>query len=152
MKIACTLLVTLIATLAQAQGDPLKSAECGSAIAQLQGARAGGAAPAAVEGLRSAAARSCLGSAVISSRPSRVTQPPITVPPPQIELPVRVAPLPAPVLPPPPVAIQRAPLPAQCDAGGCWSNDGGTHLRHVPPTLAGPNGMCMQQGGQVYCP
>jgi hypothetical protein len=49
------------------------------------------------------------------------------------------------------VAIQRAPLPATCDPGGCWTNDG-THLRHVPPSLAGPGGLCTQQGGLVFCP
>jgi hypothetical protein len=154
MKIACALLFLLAAPLVQAQaGDPLKSPECGAALAQLQAARSGGAAPGAVEELRSAAAGSCLGSTAVPSRPSRIAQQPIAVPPPQIDLPPqRGVPLPAPVLPPPPVAIQRAPLPAQCDAGGCWSSDGGTHLRHVPPTLAGPSGMCTQQGGLVYCP
>jgi hypothetical protein len=153
MKIACALLITLGAALAHAQaGDPLKSAECGSALAQLQSARAGGAAAGAVEGLRSAAAASCLGSAAIPSRPSRIAQRPIAVPPPQIDVPQGAPSLPAPALPPPPVAIQRAPLPSQCDANGCWTGDGGTHLRHVPPTLAGPNGMCTQQGGLVYCP
>jgi hypothetical protein len=156
MKIACALLVlagAAGASLAHAQGDPLKSPECGSALAALQSARFVGAAPAAVEGLRSAAAGSCLGSAVVPSRPSRIAQQPITVPPPQIDVPPGPAPslAPAPMLPPP-VAIGRPPLPSQCDAGGCWSSDGGTHLRHVPPTLVGPNGMCTQQGGVVYCP
>jgi hypothetical protein len=52
---------------------------------------------------------------------------------------------------PPPVAIERAPLPAQCDAGGCWTSDG-THLRHVAPGLLGPRGLCIQQGAQLVCP
>jgi hypothetical protein len=49
------------------------------------------------------------------------------------------------------VAIERAPAPALCDAGGCGSNDG-PHQRDVPPSLAGPAGRCTQQGGLVYCP
>jgi hypothetical protein len=52
---------------------------------------------------------------------------------------------------PPPVPIQRPPTPVQCDIGGCWANDG-THLRQVGPNLAGPNGLCSQAGGLVYCP
>jgi len=137
-----------------AQQDPLKSAACGEALASLQAARAQPAASGAVEALRSAAASTCLGSAMPPTRPGRVLQAPIVVPPPQIEVPVQVAPLniPAPVPAPPPVAIQRAPAPALCDAGGCWSGDG-THLQHVPqPTLIGPRGLCTQQGGQVFCP
>ena len=131
-----------------AQEDPLKSADCGSALATLQAARPGG-----VKGVGAgvAAASACLGSSAIPLRPSRVLQAPVAVPPAQIEVPARVAPLPAPSLPPPPVAIDRPPSPATCDAGGCWSNDG-THLRHVPPNLVGPAGLCTQQGGLVYCP
>lgn len=152
MKIAPALLLALAVLPAGAQpGDPLKSPACGTALAQLQAARSGDAGAGTVEGLRSAAASACLGSATLPSRPSRIAQPPVVVPPPQIEVPQRVAPLPTPTLPPPPVAIQRAPLPAQCDAGGCWTNDG-SHLRYVPPTLARPNGLCTQQGGQVFCP
>jgi hypothetical protein len=81
-----------------------------------------------------------------------VLQAPISVPPPQIEVPPAAAPLAPPSLPPPPVAVERAPLPAACDAGGCWTNDGGTHLRHVPPNLMGPRGLCSTQAGVVYCP
>lgn len=153
MKIALALLLALAAALpvrAQ-QGDPLKSAACGAALADLQAARAGGAGQGQVETLRSTAAGVCLGSATLPTRPSRVVQPPVVVPPPQVEVPQRAAPWPAPVLPPPPVAIERAPLPAQCGPGGCWADDG-SHLRHVPPSLVGPAGLCIQQGGQVYCP
>jgi hypothetical protein len=153
MKITCALLVlaALAAPVAAQQADPLKSNACGAALASLQSARSAGAAAGAVEQLRAAAAGTCLGSEVIPTRPTRIARPPVAVLPPQIDVPQRVAPLPAPVLPPPPVAIQRPPMPAHCDAGGCWSNDG-THLRHVPPTLAGPQGLCTQQGGLVYCP
>jgi len=155
MNAARTLLPLLLAALpalALAQpSDPLKSPACGEALARLQGARDAQAAPERVDALRSAAAGICLGGSAPATRPGRVAQPPLVVPPPQVELPPRVAPLPAPLPPPPPLAIERAPLPVQCDASGCWTNDG-THLRHVPPTLAGPNGLCTQQGGLVYCP
>jgi hypothetical protein len=151
MKIALALLLAFAATVHAQEGDPLKSAACGSALADLQAARRSAAADGTVQALRSAAATICLGSATIPTRPSRVTQAPIVVPPPQIDVPQRVAPLPAPVMPPPPVAIQRGALPSHCDPGGCWTNDG-SHLRHVPPTLVGPNGLCIQQGGQVFCP
>ena len=153
MKIACALLAALSAAswVVHAQADPLKSAAPHAALADLQSARSAGAADGAVESLRSAAAGACLGSAMVPSRPSRIAQPPVAVPPPQVVLPPRVAPLPPPMLPPPPVAIERAPMPAQCDAGGCWTTDG-SHLRYVPPSLAGPNGLCLQQGGQVFCP
>ena len=57
----------------------------------------------------------------------------------------------APALPPPPVAIGRPPRVTHCDAAGCWADDG-RGLRHVGPNLAGPNGLCTQQGGLVYCP
>lgn len=144
------LLVTLLPAAAQT-GDPLKSPACGAALASLQAARDAGAAPAAVEERRSAAAGACLGSTAVPARPSRSTRAPVAVPPPPIEAPRRVAPLPAPVSPPPPVAVERPPVPAICDAGGCWS-DGDTHLRHLPPNLAGPQGLCVQQGGLVYCP
>lgn len=151
MKIACTLLVLLAAAvpLRAQDADPLKSPACGAALADLQSARQAGGGD--VAGLRAAAAGACLGSSALPARPSRVLQAPVTVPPPQIDRPQAMAPLPPPVLPPPPVAIERAPLPATCDAGGCWSNNG-THLRHVPPTLAVPGGVCTQQGTVVYCP
>jgi hypothetical protein len=134
-----------------AQDDPLKSPACGAALSQLEAGRAAGGAASVVETLRSAAAAACLGSGTTPSRPARVLRPPVGVPPPQIEPPQRVAPLPAPALPPPPVAIERPPAPATCDAGGCWTQDG-THLRHIPPPVAGPPGLCSQQGTVIHCP
>jgi hypothetical protein len=153
MKIALALALTL-AALAPAgaqQGDPLKSEACAAALAQLNAARNAGAAAAAVQDLRAAAAGACLGTTAAPTRPSRVLQAPIVVSPTQIEVPQPVAPLAAPVLPLPPVAIQRPAVPATCDAGGCWTNDG-TQLRQLPPGLAGPKGLCFPQGGMVYCP
>lgn len=132
--------------------DPLKSPACGAALSSLQSARQGGAGTARVEALRSEAASTCLGSGVAPSRPSRTLQAPIVVPPPQIEVAPVPPPLAPPSLPPPPVAIERPPVPATCDPSGCWTNDGGTHLRHVPPNLVGPRGLCSTQAGVVYCP
>jgi hypothetical protein len=154
MKIACLCLLLLAAAspLRAQEGDPLKSQACGAALAQLQAARgADSASPAAVESLRSAAATTCLGSGAPPSRPGRVLQAPVVVPPPQIEVPQQVAPLAPPVLPPPPVIVGRPAAPALCDAGGCWADDG-THLLQVPPTLAGPRGLCTQRAGQLFCP
>ncbi|HEX7890041.1 MAG TPA: hypothetical protein VF522_11840 [Ramlibacter sp.] len=153
MKIALALALTL-AALAPAgaqQDDPLKSEACAAALARLKAAHDAPAAPASVQDLRTAAAGACLGNASAPTRPSRVLQAPTVVPPTQIELPQPVAPLPAPVLPPPPVAIQRPAVPATCDAGGCWTNDG-SQLRQLPPGGAGPRGLCFPQGGMVYCP
>jgi len=79
-------------------------------------------------------------------------QAPIAVAPPQIEVaPTTGLSLPMPAVPMPPVAVDRLPTPAMCDGTGCWTNDG-THLRHVPPNLMGPGGLCSQQAGMVYCP
>jgi hypothetical protein len=144
--------LALAAGVACAQGDPLKSTACGDAIGQLQAARADkGASGARIESLRAAASTTCLGAPNPPVRPGRVLQAPVVVPPPRIDVPVRAAPLP-PLAPlPPPVAIDRPPQPAVCDAGGCWANDG-THLQHVPPTLTSPGGVCSLQGGLVYCP
>jgi hypothetical protein len=154
MKIARALLPLLFVALpCAAQEDPLKSAACGTALARLQAAREQKADAGSVERLRAAAAGTCLGSANPPVRPGRVLQAPVAVPPPQIEVPVQVAPVPVPVpaAPAPPVAIQRPPVPALCDAGGCWTNDG-SHLQQLPPGLIGPRGLCTQQGGLVYCP
>jgi len=133
------------------EGDPLKSAACGAALASLQAARAGQATPGRIEHLRSEAAGACLGTAHPARNTARTLQAPIAVPPPQVDAPIAQPSLPAPVAPPPPVAIDRPATPANCDPGGCWSNDG-THLQHLPPNLAGPRGLCTQQGGLVYCP
>jgi hypothetical protein len=117
----------------------------------MQAARQAGADARRVERLRSAAADACLGAAPLPARPARIARPPVVVPPPVIEVPQQAARPAPPQLPAPPVAISRPATPATCDAGGCWTSDG-THLRHVPPNLAGPLGLCTQHGGLVYCP
>lgn len=149
MKIVPAFLLLAAACGAAApQGDPLKSPACGQALAALEAGRAAGQAAA----LRDRAAQACLGAAPAPGRPGRVLQAPIVVPPPVIAPPPEPAPIAAPPrLPPPPVAIDRPAAPATCDAGGCWVQDG-AGLRHVAPNLAGPNGLCSQQGAVVYCP
>lgn len=149
MKIACLLLLACACSVDAQAADPLKSDACAEALSALQSARNANTGPREVERLRSAAAGTCLGNAPPPRRPSRVAQPPVSVPPPQIEVPQATRPPPAPALPPP--AIQRPAVPVQCDANGCWADDG-THLRQVPPTPAGPGGLCTQLGGVVYCP
>ncbi|MCG2593630.1 hypothetical protein LZ009_12660 [Ramlibacter sp. XY19] len=130
-------------------GDPLKSAACGDALAALQAARGGD--DAATQPLRASAARTCLGGSGTPGRPARVLQAPIAIPAPVITPPSVALPMAPPTPIPPPVAIQRPPTPTHCDIGGCWADDG-THLRQVGPNLAGPNGLCSQAGGVVYCP
>jgi hypothetical protein len=152
MKSLCALMLLLTVPASRAQqDDPLKSPACGAALAALQAARQDGGDAARTETLRSQAATTCLGMPDPRARPSRALQAPIAVPPPRIDVPPVARSLPPPTLPPPPVAMERLPAPANCDGTGCWVNDG-SHLQRVPPTLVGPQGLCTQQGGQLYCP
>lgn len=152
MKILPALLLCLSAAAAAQGADPLKSAACGEALSALRAARAAAAPAARLAPLRDNAASTCLGTSAMPQRPSRVMQAPIAVSPPSVVPPEPPsASLPALTPPPAPVAIQRPPAVTHCDAGGCWADDGGG-LRHVPPNLAGPRGLCSQQGGLVYCP
>lgn len=151
MKILLALYLCAACGWAAAQaGDPLKSAECGQALAALQQAGASGAAGEQL--LRERAALACLGGGNTPQRSARVLAVPIAVPPPGVLPPASLPPsLVAPTLPPPPVAIQRPPQVTHCDASGCWASDGGA-LRHLGPNLASPQGLCTQQGGLVHCP
>lgn len=152
LKTACALLLLLAAgTIARAQDDPLKSPACAAALSSLQEARQARADAKRVEALRAEAASTCLGKSAAPARPGRVVQAPVAVPPPQIEPAPRAAPLPALPAPPPPVTVTRPPTPLTCDGGGCWVDDG-THLRQLPPNLAGPRGQCTAHAGMVYCP
>ena len=146
-----SLLLAVGAPLHAQVDDPLKSPACGAALATLQSARSEHADAARVEGLRSQAASTCLGTSHPPRNTARTAQAPISVAPPQIDMPLATPSLPAPVPLPPPVEVGHLPPPATCDAGGCWLN-GGSHLQYVPPTLQGPRGLCSQQGGLVYCP
>ena len=133
-------------------GDPLKSPACGEALAALSAARAAREAPAQIEPLRARAAKTCLGTPDPPQRPPRVVQPPVAIPPPVLEPPgvgsprITIAP------PPPPVVIPRPPQVTQCDAAGCWVDDGSSRLRHLPPHQISPRGPCTVVGSLVYCP
>lgn len=151
MKILPALLLLTAPGWLSAQGDPLKSPACASALAALDAARTVDARGPQLPALRDQAAQACLGGGATSGRSARVLQAPTAVPAPVITPPPQPAPLPLPRMPSPPVEIGRPPMPTHCDAGGCWANDGG-HLRHVGPNLAGPAGTCVPQGGQLFCP
>ena len=136
---------TTAASWAQPAQDPLKSPACAQALQALESARASSE-RSATEGLRQEAARICLGQPDPPARPARSVQAPVAIP--SLQRPDTRSLTPAPATPPPPVAIGRPSLPAQCDPAGCWVNDGGTHLRHVPA----PAASCIGAGTQVYCP
>jgi hypothetical protein len=135
-----------------ADTDPLRSAECLGARAELDAALA---APAARENqrlqqARRAALQACLGSQPDARRrsgapdPVQVVVPTLRATPP--------APLPPPVATPPAaVAIPRAAMITTCDPGGCWDSQG-RRLNRVGPVLSGPDGPCHAQGGLVTCP
>lgn len=132
-----------------AAADPLKSAACDQALAQLQAARE---ARASIESSRQRAVQACLGGAgPAAPRANRWAQQPIAVPPPIIEPPARPPAVAAPAQPPAAVAIERPRTLSGCDANGCWVNDG-TRLQHIGPHGMGPSGLCALQGGLPHCP
>jgi hypothetical protein len=133
---------------AAAQQDPLKSADCGRALAALESARADPAAgTAAVEARRAAATRACLGGTGAAERPPPTARAPVVVPPPVIAMPEAARPRP-PVVPRPPAP---PPFITACDAGGCWDSNG-TRLNRAGPQLIGPTGACTVVGQAVRCP
>lgn len=150
MKFPAALLLAAAAGCSLAQeADPLKSAACAQALAVLEQQRA--ASGTGVTALRERALQACLGGTREATRAPRVLRAPIEVPPPVIT-PSQAAPAPAaPALLPPPVAIQRPPAVAHCDASGCWPDDG-RGLRHLGAVPGGPRPPCTAQGGLVYCP
>ena len=138
---------------AAADADPLKSAACAEALAVLNAAREGGHPAGEIEGLRATAARSCLGPAQSPQRSGRAAQAPLSIPPTTITPPAAPEPPARPALapPPPPLAIQRPATITHCDAAGCWVEDDG-RMRHLPPGLVAPSGLCTPIGGVVHCP
>jgi hypothetical protein len=152
MKRWMALAMLACAAAAAQDGDPLKSPACGDAIAALDAARSAKAAPAQVEVLRARAAQTCLGTADPPRRPARVLQPPVAIPPPPLAPPGVAAPQLLVTPPPPPVTITRPPQVTQCDPAGCWVDDGGNRLRHLPPHQVSPRGPCTIVGALVYCP
>ena len=153
---ALVTLAALAASLAQAQTDPLKSAECSRALARLEEARSAPARDAETAAVRIGNARreaslACLGAAPATGRPSPVGQTPIRVAPAAVAAGV-AGPAPAPALPPAPVIAPPRPVqaPSNCDAGGCWDASG-QRLNRSGAQLIGPQGACTEQAGVLLC-
>lgn len=143
LGVTCALLLAAPAAWAE---DPLKSAACERALAQLDAARQARAAD--TEARRTHAARQCLGEQQPAPvRNQRWAQPPVSVPGPSFALPRP----PAPAALPPAVAIERPSTAMACDIHGCWTNDG-TRLQRIAPAAPGPGGSCSVQGAFAYCP
>lgn len=97
-----------------------------------------------------ASAASASGKAPPVARAEPSVQPPIAVAPPDLQLrPALTLSVPkaAPPVVPPPVHSTVT----NCDAGGCWDNQG-RRISRVGPTLVGPNGPCTVQGVFATCP
>ncbi len=156
-----TLLLAAGPALAQ-RTDPLHSAECRQALADLQVQESAGKAIQPVPDASNAAASAaglgaarrlvlhrCLGSRLDAPPPQaalRRVQPPTVVPPVSAGggMP---APLRPPMVPPagaPPAAV-APPSIVSCDPAGCWASDG-SRLTRVGPQLLGPRGLCSPQG------
>jgi hypothetical protein len=129
--------------------DPLRSPACTQELEAFQTARAAG--DVGVEALRQSAARACLGLAGPPQRAGRPIEPPTAVPPPVIDPPRRPSVRAAPAALPPPVFIERPGVVTNCDAHGCWADDG-TRLQRVGPQQVGPRGPCVVQAGALLCP
>jgi hypothetical protein len=133
--------------------DRLDSAECKAARGELEAALDDPAAGRPARAERIAQARKkvlavCLGAASAQPQRSGAPEPAIAVPAPRISAP--------PVPPPSPAAAQPPPVPrpafiTTCDPAGCWDSEG-RRLNNMGPTLMGPRGLCIVQGGTVNCP
>jgi hypothetical protein len=136
--------------------DPLQSAECAAARADLDAALAEPTQsrrdhPERLALARNQAAAQCLGRVSGHARRSGAPDPPIAVPAPVIDVP-RSARAPLPVTPPEPaIAAPRTAAITTCDPAGCWDSDG-QRLNNAGPLLLGPHGVCIPQAGQVTCP
>ena len=153
--IAMLLLGTLPVSAAEPRSaDPLKSRACLESVERLEAARADKASAAVIEALRSRAARVCLGGATPGRGQGSVTtleaerdksSPVRRLPEPSGR------PSPSPTSPPPPVHIDRPTILMNCDAAGCWDNDG-RRLPRVGEAVIGPRGRCVPQGASYVCP
>lgn len=150
MRMATLLLAGVCTALPVLAQDPLKSHQCGQALAGLQAARSDPPEAGRLEALRQQATQACLGGTGDARRPSPVVQPPIAVKPPVIEVPQSRAP-PVAGAPPPAPAIPRPAVLTTCDAGGCWDSEG-RRLNRAGPVLVGPGGTCIASGSGVLCP
>lgn len=148
--IAAIALALLALPPAQAQ-DPLKSAECKSALDGLERVlddkTEGRERALRVAAARRSAMVACLGRADGAATRSGAPYPPQAVAPPVIAgaPPLRVTP------PAPPLAIARPTVITTCDPAGCWDSEG-RRLNHFGPLLLGPRGLCTVQGGVANCP
>jgi len=170
--VLATLLALVDSTTATATSDPLQSAECRRALAELNAQEAavaetwrasGGVTAndrqlidATLAPARRHATRACLARA---ADPATLASQPLVRPPPIATAPLVVAPASSPA----PTTPRTAPLPSasartekpfaitSCDAGGCWANDG-SRLNRVGPNLWGPRGICSVQGSLLQCP
>jgi hypothetical protein len=135
--------------------EPMHSAACHEALAQLQAREAAAASSptatdlrARTEPARRAAARACLGGTGEAPQPAHTAQPAIRVPSAVQALPR--APLPA-AKGPAPARAEPLRSITSCDANGCWASDG-TRLQRSPAGLLGPGGYCSVQGSVLHCP
>jgi len=125
--------------------DPLGSARCLAARADLDALLAPPAAPLAQQLL----AQACLGGAEEPRQRSGAPQPPLAVPP-AIASP-RLPAAPSIPAPPPALSIPRPTAVTTCDPGGCWDSQG-RRLNQMGPLLVGPHGVCTTHGALVNCP
>ncbi|MBA3771615.1 MAG: hypothetical protein H0X13_03740 [Ramlibacter sp.] len=129
--------------------DPVGSAACLAARAELESALDDGADPRArrLASARRQVAMDCLGPAKGKPLRSGAPQPVQAVP--------MIAPAPLPPMPAgaplPPLPISRPVVITTCDPAGCWDSDG-RRLNQIGPMLMGPRGPCSAQGGGVNCP
>ncbi|NKE64409.1 hypothetical protein RAMLITH_01130 [Ramlibacter sp. RBP-2] len=133
--------------------DPLRSAPCAVARAELEAALAQRpAAGGRLEQARHRAAQACLGASDDGARrrpgaagQPQVVQPTIATRRQPSELP------PAPAPPPPPLSVPRPTAITACDPAGCWDSEG-RRLNQMGPLLVGPGGVCSGLCGLVACP
>ena len=136
------------------QADPLASAECAAARAELEQVLNDAAAARSQAGERFQRARekataACLGRAEGGRERSGAPQPAQAVPPPVIGR-GRAPALPALAPAPAPVTVPRPEFMTACDSTGCWDSEG-RRLNNAGPLPPGP-GPCRVQNGMVTCP
>jgi hypothetical protein len=141
----------LAAGIAAREPDPLHSAACEQARAELDAALAAPGDGARLRRAREQALHACLGNDTGRRERSGAPEPARAVAPTIArEVPRTVLPPPALRAPPPAPEVPRAAMITNCDPGGCWDTQG-RRFNRAGPLLVGPNG-CQAQGGLVSCP
>lgn len=136
------------------QADPLNSAACNAARAELEAAidqAAPGASAARFARARRQAAMACLGRSEDRAVRSGAPEPVQRVPAPAISTAPRAPSVPPVLEPPPALAVPRPTVITICDPAGCWDSEG-RRLNNLGPLLMGPRGACTVQGGLASCP